>query len=592
MRFISKIVLLTFLIFIPSAFSAEVGQIEKRPTILIGIAEGFNPGLWPTLIGPTLEYLRESLPGYLIKTKEVDIQKNDSKVQELDFFIAPPLFFWKELLEHGASAVGMLSPSHSANPTESTGAVLITRKDKNEIKNEKDLNNKTLAVREKGFEHDYLILTYWMKEKGLNIDKDLKDILEVGFRSPGVISAVLSGAADVGLLGYCELEDAIKKGIIQQDQIRVLSPRKKETEACVHTTNLYPNIVVGAYPNSSSDMAAAIAAALYKMPELPEGYRWSYPSGFSSLDEVTKKLALGPYAYLQEWRPGALWKRFSTEIILFISFILAVCWHIFRVNRMVHLRTLELKTALKEKELLSQKEKKSREQLSALERSSVISHISSLIAHELKQPLGAISNYSAGLKAHLTSGDLNPELVKMVIDKISKQSEQASSVIDFVRGFANPQDASKVKSFRCSCSEVVARSIESLKLSGNFHGTLKENIWTKSDCRIDPRGLELSLYNLLKNAAEATDSISKPVIEITVRDAGNFVEFVVADNGKQLSAADVEKIAKTTSSTKPNGLGLGIKIIQDIVEKAGGKLVLTPNKPRGLNALIRLPKRK
>lgn len=245
----------------------------------------------------------------------------------------------------------------------------------------------------------------------------------MGFRNPGVLSAVLSGEADFGLLAYCELENALKSGALEPGKIKVVSESKKPTELCSRTTELFPNIVVGAYPNTPSDKAAAITAALYDMPALKNTYRWSYANCFDSLDEVAKELALGPYQYLQEWRPEALWQRFSTEILLFGALVLAAAWHIFRVNRLVALRTEELRTALIEKQKLSEKEKESREKLSALEKNGLISHLSSLIAHELKQPLGAITNYTAGLKAHLAAGEPDPDLVNHVLDKYLSKVE-------------------------------------------------------------------------------------------------------------------------------------------------------------------------
>ena len=187
----------------------------------------------------------------------------------------------------------------------------------------------------------------------------------MGFRNPGVLSAVLSGEADFGLLAYCELENALKSGALEPGKIKVVSESKKPTELCSRTTELFPNIVVGAYPNTPSDKAAAITAALYDMPALKNTYRWSYANCFDSLDEVAKELALGPYQYLQEWRPEALWQRFSTEILLFGALVLAAAWHIFRVNRLVALRTEELRTALIEKQKLSEKKRRA-EKSSAL----------------------------------------------------------------------------------------------------------------------------------------------------------------------------------------------------------------------------------
>lgn len=170
----------------------------------------------------------------------------------------------------------------------------------------------------------------------------------------------------------------------------------------------------------------------------------------------------------------------------------------FPSHRLVALRTEELRTALIEKQKLSEKEKESREKLSDLEKNGLISHLSSLIAHELKQPLGAITNYTAGLKAHLASGQPDPELVNHVLDKISQQSRDASSVIEFVRSFARPSAAAGI--VKCDPTAVMQKAIETLELSGNFSGEIRTDISHTPWCGADPKGLELALYNILKNA--------------------------------------------------------------------------------------------
>ena len=565
----------------------ESHNIGAPETITIGIADEFSPDFWPQVLGPTLEYLREALPHLTIRTKEVDIQETGSlKSSNVDLFIAPPLIFWSQLLESGASAIGMLCPSHSKDPRTSTAGVLIAKADREELKSEKDLISKKIAVRAKGFNHEYSLLKHWLNKKGTQLEKSV-DVLETGFRNPGVLSAVLSGEADFGLLAYCELETALKSGALELGKIKVVSDSKKTEEVCSHTTKLFPNIVVGAYPNTPTNKAAAITAALYDMPALKNTYRWTYANGFDSLDEVAKELALGPYQYLQEWRPEALWKRFSTEILLFGALVLAAAWHIFRVNRLVALRTEELRTALIEKQKLSEKEKESREKLSDLEKNGLISHLSSLIAHELKQPLGAITNYTAGLKAHLASGQPDPELVNHVLDKISQQSRDASSVIEFVRSFARPSAAAGI--VKCDPTAVMQKAIETLELSGNFSGEIRTDISHTPWCGADPKGLELALYNILKNAAEACIQVPQPSITVKVRESAGYAEFSIADNGPALTKEDVHRILQTKISTKKEGLGLGIKIVENIVEKCGGRLELQRNEPSGLRVLIQIP---
>ena len=157
-----KKVCLAFLLFCSACFAnttADTHNLGSSDTITIGIADEFSPDFWPQVLGPTLEYLREALPHLTIKTKEVDLQKTDAlKSSNVDLFIAPPLIFWSQLLENGASAIGMLSPLHSKDPRTSTAGVLITKADRKDLRNEKDLSNKKIAVRAKGLNHEYLLL--------------------------------------------------------------------------------------------------------------------------------------------------------------------------------------------------------------------------------------------------------------------------------------------------------------------------------------------------------------------------------------------------------------------------------------------------
>lgn len=164
-----KKVYLAFLLFCSACFAnaaADTHNPDSSDTITIGIADEFSPDFWPQVLGPTLEYLREALPHLTIKTKEVDLQKTDSlKSSNVDLFIAPPLIFWSQLLENGASAIGMLSPLHSKDPRTSTAGVLITKADRKDLKSEKDLSSKKIAVRAKGLNHEYLLLKHWLSKK-------------------------------------------------------------------------------------------------------------------------------------------------------------------------------------------------------------------------------------------------------------------------------------------------------------------------------------------------------------------------------------------------------------------------------------------
>lgn len=159
---------------LPSCSSVQPALPTQRRIPIISAHLTRSPsGLRTNLVGllapGARTYTRisqEALPHLTIKTKEVDLQKTDAlKSSNVDLFIAPPLIFWSQLLENRASAIGMLSPLHSKDPRTSIAGVLITKADRKDLRNEKDLSNKKIAVRAKGLNHEYLLLKHWLSKR-------------------------------------------------------------------------------------------------------------------------------------------------------------------------------------------------------------------------------------------------------------------------------------------------------------------------------------------------------------------------------------------------------------------------------------------
>ena len=109
--------------------------------------------------------------------------------------------------------------------------------------------------------------------------------------------------------------------------------------------------------------------------------------------------------------------------------------------------------------------------------------------------------------------------------------------------------------------------------------------------------LELTLVfvNLLKNAREAVEkeAVRKVCIEVRrIPDDGATVEVRVLDNGPRLSDARLSGLGQPISSSKPDGLGLGLSIVRTIVEAHGGRLMFSQAvqaEYSGLCAVVRLP---
>ena len=103
----------------------------------------------------------------------------------------------------------------------------------------------------------------------------------------------------------------------------------------------------------------------------------------------------------------------------------------------------------------------------------------------------------------------------------------------------------------------------------------------------NPLEFELSLTNLMKNAAEACVAVQSPQVTVSVTPYEHTVEFTVADNGPDDRQA-MKNAAGALQSGKENGLGLGLLIVRTLVEKASGSFSIVREADQTV-ARIRLP---
>ena len=86
-----------------------------------------------------------------------------------------------------------------------------------------------------------------------------------------------------------------------------------------------------------------------------------------------------------------------------------------------------------------------RKRLSHIERSGVISQMSNIIAHELKQPLGALLNYAAVLKLRLNDRMTEDPLTKTVVENMDAETRRISHIVDSVRKFAKKEQPAHIE---------------------------------------------------------------------------------------------------------------------------------------------------
>ncbi|ALK96875.1 histidine kinase [Massilia sp. WF1] len=234
-------------------------------------------------------------------------------------------------------------------------------------------------------------------------------------------------------------------------------------------------------------------------------------------------------------------------------------------------------------------EARQRDQELRLQRSARLASVgemASTLAHELNQPLMALSNFAVAARALAARASVpaGTEMLTGALDEIVGQSQRASEIVKRVRAFINPQRAHYEM---LTMESVITHAQTLLKPELQGQGvTLRLRL---EDAAAPVRGdrvlLEQVLANLIHNALHAMQdqadlAPAQRAIELSTRLAGQALRITVADQGPGIPADQLEQVFAPFFTTKPDGLGLGLNICRTIVEAHGGFMTVE-NRPGG-----------
>lgn len=177
-----------------------------------------------------------------------------------------------------------------------------------------------------------------------------------------------------------------------------------------------------------------VAVALLSMPDF-DHYRWSIEDNYYAVRSLSEDLQLGPYAYKRDNTVPALFKRFKAEILTALGLILFLVLNELRLHWLVNRKTRQLHQALKDKIAADKTLQSERKKMALLERNGVISQMSSIIAHEAKQPLGTILNYLEILRMKQEARSEKDPIILSAIDNVAQQVDRLNSLVESVRNF-------------------------------------------------------------------------------------------------------------------------------------------------------------
>lgn len=218
------------------------------------------------------------------------------------------------------------------------------------------------------------------------------------------------------------------------------------------------------------------------------------------------------------------------------------------------------------------------------ERLAALGQMAATVAHEVRNPLGAMSNCLAVLRGAAV-GEKQSQALEIIGDEIGRLERLTRNFLTFGRSTGvRHVKAIVVEDFarmaRAQLERHIAQEEQRVTVITQVRGPI-------ATIYFDADGLWEVVWNLLLNAVQAVRDEGRVVLRVST--TAERISIVVSDDGRGISAADRQRIFDPFFSSKPQGAGLGLAIVHRFVQQWGARLRLRTGVGRGTQFFIRIP---
>jgi C4-dicarboxylate-specific signal transduction histidine kinase len=215
--------------------------------------------------------------------------------------------------------------------------------------------------------------------------------------------------------------------------------------------------------------------------------------------------------------------------------------------------------------------------------------LSASIAHELNQPVAAISLNTEFIQRKLNEGETDPNGLKEVITHIQQDNHRIAKIVSTLRDIFKQEE---IKTSDIHLDELIEQikpiimpQVRDMKTDLKFDLNVNQSIPLNSN--------EISqvIINLLNNSIEALSNTnqSNKEIQIQTRVFGNYVELKISDNGPGIPDQLKASIFDLMKTNKKQGMGLGLWLCKHIINRHQGRISYQQSALGGAEFLIQLP---
>jgi two-component system NtrC family sensor kinase len=228
-------------------------------------------------------------------------------------------------------------------------------------------------------------------------------------------------------------------------------------------------------------------------------------------------------------------------------------------------------------------------ELAHVSRWNAMGMMAATLAHELNQPLAAIKNYMEAARIIVGRSEApQVEYAQELLGKAGEETMRAGAIIKNLRAFIEKRETGRSQeNLNKVVEEAIALGVISRHLDARLQVDLDPALPLVLVNKIE---IQQVLVNLFRNAIEAMLHAKRRVLTIATKlDEPGFVGVAVSDTGSGIDPDVMERLFTPFTTTKQDGMGIGLKICQSIIEAHHGKIWITPNKKEGVTFRFQLP---
>ncbi|MBX3393837.1 MAG: PAS domain S-box protein [Phycisphaerae bacterium] len=233
-----------------------------------------------------------------------------------------------------------------------------------------------------------------------------------------------------------------------------------------------------------------------------------------------------------------------------------------------------LRVAIRERDNVALESRRRQDQLAHVQRVATMGEMATGLAHEINQPLAAITTYTQGCLRRLETSDADSAGLLGPLREIAGQAQRAAEIVRRLRAFVR-KDRPALTSI--NVNQLALEATRMLSADAATHGIqvgleLADGVPT---INADPIQFEQVLLNLIRNAMEAVSLRADEPKRVSVQtrwERPDRVHVEVRDNGPGISPEALNRLFEPFHTTKPDGLGMGLPISRSIIGSFGGRL--------------------